>query len=315
MRLLNTRNWTLAKREAAAGYMYVTPWIIGFLLLTVGPMLASLYFSFTDYDIVSSPRWIGIQNYTQLFQDPLFWKSLQVTLYFAILSLPSSLVTGFFLAVLLNQNVRGIRIWRTIYFLPSVLSGVAVTLVWITMFNPQIGVVNQILEGIGVKGPSWLSDPDWALPALAIMALWGVGQNMIIYLAGLQSVPQDMYDAAKVDGANAWQSFRSITIPMMSPVLFYNLVLGLIGTFSYFTQVYIASSSVSGGARELGGPARSTLFYNLYLFQNAFRYGRMGYASAMAWVLFIIVLILTALIFRSSSMWVYYEGELRSKSE
>ncbi|MCC6894091.1 MAG: sugar ABC transporter permease [Anaerolineae bacterium] len=309
------RDWTLARREAAAGYMYVAPWVVGFLLLTVGPMLASLYFSFTDYDIVSSPRWIGIQNYTQLFQDPLFWKSLQVTLYFAILSLPSSLVTGFFLAVLLNQNVRGIRIWRTIYFLPSVLSGVAVTLVWITMFNPQVGVVNQILEILGFKGPSWLSDPDWALPALAIMALWGVGQNMIIYLAGLQSVPQDMYDAAKVDGANAWQSFRSITIPMMSPVLFYNLVLGLIGTFSYFTQVYIASSSVSGASRELGGPARSTLFYNLYLFQNAFRYGRMGYASAMAWILFIIVLILTALIFKSSSMWVYYEGELRSKSE
>ncbi len=315
MRLLNTRDWTLAKREAAAGYTYVMPWVIGFLLLTVGPMLASLYFSFTDYDIVSAPRWIGLQNYTQLFQDPLFWKSLQVTLYFAILSLPSSLVTGFFLAILLNQNVRGIKIWRTIYFLPSVLSGVAVTLVWITMFNPQVGVVNQILEVLGVKGPSWLSDPDWALPALAIMALWGVGQNMIIYLAGLQSVPKDMYDAAKVDGANSWQSFRSITIPMMSPVLFYNLVLGLIGTFSYFTQVYIASSAVSGASRELGGPARSTLFYNLYLFQNAFRYGRMGYASAMAWILFIIVLILTALIFRSSSMWVYYEGELRSKSD
>ncbi len=310
MRLLDTRNWTLQKREAAAGYIYVAPWIVGFILLTVGPMLASLYFSFTNYNIISPPSWIGIGNYTELFQDPLFWKSLQVTLYFAVLSLPSSLVLGFILAILLNQKIKGIGLWRTIYFLPSVLSGVAVTLLWIMLFNPQIGVVNQILEKVGIKGPSWLSDPLWALPALAIMALWGVGQNMIIYLAGLQSVPADMYDAAKVDGANALQRFRYVTIPMMSPVLFYNLVLGLIGTFSYFTQVYIASNAAT---REIGGPARATLFYNLYLFQNAFRYGRMGYASAMAWVLFIIVLILTALIFRSSSLWVYYEGELRGK--
>jgi multiple sugar transport system permease protein len=303
---LNTHQWTLARREAAAGYLFVSPWIIGFVLLTLGPMLASLYFSFTEYNVVNPPKWIGTQNYTRLFSDPLFWQSLKVTLYFAVLSLPSGLVLGFMLAVLLNQKIPGVKLWRTLYFLPSVLSGVAVTLLWIILFNPQIGAINQLLENIGIKGPGWLNDPDWAIPSLVIMALWGVGSNMIIYLAGLQGVPVDLYDAAKVDGASSWQRFHSITIPMMTPVLFYNLILGLIGTFSYFTQVYV----VTEGA---GGPARSTLVYNLYLFQNAFQYFEMGYASAMAWVLFVIILVLTGLIFKSSSVWVYYEGELRGK--
>ncbi len=304
--MLNIRDWSLAKREAAAGYFFILPWIIGFTLLTLGPMLASLYFSFTDYNIVEAPRWIGLNNYTRLFNDELFWQSLAVTLRFAVLALPSGLVLGFVLALLLNQDVPGVKIWRTIFFLPSVLSGVAVTLLWLMLFNPELGVVNKLLEQIGIKGPGWLQDPDWAVPSLAIMALWGVGQNMIVYLAGLQGVPADLYDAAKVDGANRTQQFRYVTIPMMTPVLFYNLVLGLIGTFSYFTQVYVAT----GGS---GGPARSTLFYNLYLYQNAFRYNDMGYASAMAWVLFVIVLTLTLLVFRSSSLWVYYEGELRGR--
>jgi multiple sugar transport system permease protein len=304
--VFNIREWSLAKREAAAGYMFILPWIIGFTLLTLGPMLASLYFSFTEYNVIEAPRWIGLNNYTRLFNDPLFWQSLGVTLKFAVLALPSGLVLGFLLALLLNQDVPGVKIWRTIFFLPSVLSGVAVTLLWLMLFNPELGVVNKLLEQIGIKGPGWLQDPDWAVPSLAIMALWGVGQNMIIYLAGLQGVPVDLYDAAKVDGASRGQQFRYVTIPMMTPVLFYNLVLGLIGTFSYFTQVYVAT----GGS---GGPARSTLFYNLYLYQNAFRYNDMGYASAMAWVLFVIVLTLTGLVFRSSSLWVYYEGELRGK--
>lgn len=312
MKLFNIRHWSLAKREAAAGYLYISPWIIGFILLTIGPMIASLYFSFTRYNIVDPPQWIGLQNYKKLlFDDPIFWQSVKVTLYFAVLSLPSSLVLGFILAILLNQKIPGVNLWRTIYFLPSVLSGVAVTLLWVILFNPQIGVVNAVLETIGIKGPGWFADPDWALPALVIMGLWGVGQNMIIYLAGLQGVPSDLYDAAKVDGAGAYQRFVNVTLPMMSPVLFYNLVLGLIGTFNYFTQAYVASGAVT---KEMGGPVRSTLVYNLYLYQNAFRYNEMGYASAMAWVLFVIVLGLTALVFRSSSLWVYYEGELRGKS-
>lgn len=307
MRWLNIHQWSLARRESAAGYLFVSPWIIGFVLLTLGPMIASLYFSFTQYNIVDPPKWIGTANYTRLLNDPLFWQSLKVTLYFAVLALPSGLVVGFMLAVLLNQKIPGVNLWRTLYFLPSVLSGVAVTLLWVILFNPQIGAVNLLLEKVGLKGPGWLNDPDWAIPALVIMSLWGVGQNMIIYLAGLQGVPVDLYDAAKVDGANTWQRFRAITIPMMTPVLFYNLILGLIATFSYFTQVYVAT-------RGAGGPARSTLFYNLYLYQAAFRFNEMGYASAMAWVLFVIILLLTGLIFKSSSLWVYYEGELRGKS-
>jgi multiple sugar transport system permease protein len=301
----------MARREAAAGYLFVTPWIIGFLLFTIGPMIASLIFSLTRYDIVNPPQWVGIQNYAELLRDSVFWQSVKVTLYFALLSLPSSLVLGFILAVLLNQDVPGIRLWRTIYFLPSVLSGVAVTLLWVLIFNPQIGVVNAVLERLGINGPGWFADPVWALPSLAIMGLWGVGQNMIIYLAGLQSVPPDLYDAAKVDGAGSWQRFRFVTVPMMSPVLFYNLVLGLIATFNYFTQAYVASDAVIG---DVGGPVRSTLFYNIYLFQNAFEFNRMGYASAMAWVLFVIVLLLTLLVFKSSHLWVYYEGELRGRS-
>jgi multiple sugar transport system permease protein len=307
MRLLNIQHWSLARREAAAGYFFLSPWIVGFVLLTLGPMIASLYFSFTQYNIVDPPKWIGTANYTRLLGDPLFWQSLKVTLYFAVLALPSGLVVGFMLAVLLNQKIPGVNLWRTLYFLPSVLSGVAVTLLWVILFNPQIGAVNLLLEKVGIKGPGWLNDPDWAIPALAIMALWGVGQNMIIYLAGLQGVPVDLYDAAKVDGANSWQRFKAVTIPMMTPVLFYNLILGLIATFSYFTQVYVATEGT-------GGPARSTLVYNLYLYQAAFRFNEMGYASAMAWVLFFIILILTGLVFKSSSLWVYYEGELRGKS-
>ncbi|MCU0511962.1 MAG: sugar ABC transporter permease [Anaerolineae bacterium] len=304
--MFNIKHWSLAQREAAAGYFFITPWLIGFTLLTLGPMITSLYFSFTDYNIIDPPVWVGLQNYTRLFNDDLFWQSLRVTLYFAVLALPSSLVLGFVLAILLNQDVPAVKIWRTIFFLPSVLSGVAVTLLWLMLFNPELGVVNKLLEEIGIKGPGWLSDPNWAVPSLVIMSLWGVGQNMIVYLAGLQGVPPDLYDAARVDGAGTLQKFRYVTLPMMTPVLFYNLVLGLIGTFSYFTQVYVAT----GGA---GGPARSTLFYNLYLYQNAFRYNDMGYASAMAWVLFVVVLSLTALVFRSSSLWVYYEGELRGR--
>ena len=311
MQLLNMRQWSLARREAAAGYLFVTPWIIGFLLFTIGPMIASLIFSLTRYDIVNPPQWIGAQNYADLFRDPIFWQAVKVTLYFAALSLPSSLVLGFLLAVLLNQDIPGIRLWRTVYFLPSVLSGVAVTLLWVLLFNPQIGVVNQILELLGIKGPGWFADPDWAIPSLVIMGLWGVGQNMIIYLAGLQSVPADLYDAALVDGAGVWDRFRFVTLPMVSPVLFYNLVLGLIGTFNYFTQAYVASGAVND---DVGGPVRSTLFYNIYLYQSAFKYNQMGYASAMAWVLFVIVLVLTLLIFKSSDLWVYYEGELKGRS-
>jgi multiple sugar transport system permease protein len=284
-------------------------------------MLASLYFSFTDYNIVNPPSWVGLANYAKIFSgipdairthspealgDPLFWKSLQVTLYYAMMALPLGLIVSFFLAILLNQKIPGVNLWRTIYFLPSVIAGVAVTILWVRIFNPRVGILNPILEKFGIPGPGWLSSPNWAVPALVIMSLWGIGGGMIIYLAGLQGVPTDLYDASKVDGANLFQRFRYVTFPMMTPVIFYELVLSLIATFQYFTEAYVAS----GGS---GGPARSTLFYNLYLYQNAFKYFDMGYASTMAWLLFVVVLVLTLLVFRSSQYWVYYEGQLRGR--
>jgi multiple sugar transport system permease protein len=303
------RRLSLARREALWAYAFIAPWTIGFIIFTIGPMLASLFFSFTDYNIIDAPRWIGITNYVNLFQDDLFWHSLGVTFKFAVIALPLGLVFSYLIAVLLNQKITGINIWRTIYFLPSVIAGVAVALLWARIFDPRFGILNPFLERFGIKGPGWFSDPHWAISALVIMSLWSVGGNVIIYLAGLQGVPTDLYDAAKVDGATAWQRFRYVTLPMTTPVIFYNLVLGLIGTFQYFTEVYVITSA-SG---TLGGPARSTLFYNLYLYQNAFKYFHMGYASTMAWVLFIIVLGLTLLIFRSSDIWVYYEGQIKGK--
>ena len=196
--------------------------------------------------------------------------------------------------------------WRTIYYLPSVIAGVAVALLWMRIFNPKIGILNPFLARFGIQGPGWLNDPKWAMPALVIMSLWGVGGGMIIYLAGLQGVPTTLYEAAKVDGASLWQRFWHVTLPMVTPVIFYNLVMGMIGAFQFFTVVYVAT----GGS---GSPARATLFYNLYLYQNAFKYFEMGYASTMAWILFLIVMALTILVFRSSAVWVYYEGELKGR--
>ena len=297
---------TLSQRESIWAYLFVAPWIVGFLIFTVGPMAASLYYSFTKYNIVDTPVWRGLDNYIKLaLNDPLFWHSLKVTINFAVLALPLNLIIGFAIAVLLNQKIPGVNLWRTMYFLPSVIAGVAVALLWVRIFNTRIGILNPFLESIGIANPpGWLQDPAWAVPSLVIMSLWSVGGSMIIYLAGLQGIPTTLYEAAKIDGANSLQRFWNVTIPLMTPVIFYNLVLGLIGAFNYFTEVYVATNGN-------GGPVRSTLFYNLYLYHNAFKFFDMGYASALAWVLFVIVLIVTLLVFRSSPMWVFYEGEVR----
>jgi multiple sugar transport system permease protein len=297
------RSTSLGRHEAMWGYILVSPWIIGFILFTAGPMLASLGLSLTDYDVVNTPQYIGLTNYARMLtQDPRFWQSLKVTLVYAVVAIPLGLAAGLGLALLLNVKVPGIAVWRTIYYMPSVVSGAAVSVLWLYIFNPRFGVANWILSWFHIKGPNWLSSPDWALPSLILMSLWGVGGGMIIYLAGLQGVPTALYDAALVDGANSWQRFWHITLPMISPVIFYNLVTGIIGTFQYFTNAYIMTD---------GGPNDATLFYNLYLYVSGFRYLAMGYASALAWVLFFIVLGLTTLIFKSSAAWVYYEGELR----
>jgi len=301
------RRPSLAQREAIWAYFFISPWIIGFFIFTLGPMLASLYLSFTDYNIIDPAIWKGIGNYGKIiFEDQLFWHSLQRTLYFASLALPLGLAFGFFIAVLLNQDIPGVNLWRTVFFLPSVIAGVAVALLWMRIFNSRIGILNPLLKTVlGISNPpGWLQDPDWAIPSLVIMSLWGVGGSMIIYLAGLQGIPTTLYEAAKLDGANNLQRFRNVTLPLMTPVIFYNLVIGLIGSFQYFTEVYVTT----GGE---GGPVRSTLVYNLYLYQNAFRYFDMGYASALAWILFLIVMVVTLLVFRSSPMWVFYEGQVK----
>jgi len=307
MRLFKKKHLSLEKRRWLWAYAFISPWLIGFTIFTLGPMLISLYYSFTDFNIIDAPVWTGVDNYQKVFfNDPLFWHALKKTLYFAALALPLGLAFGFFLAVLLNQDVPGVNLWRTMFFLPSVIAGVAVAILWVRIFNPQVGIMNPFLENVlGIQNPpGWLSDPEWAIPSLVLISLWGIGGSMIIYLAGLQGIPTTLYEVAKIDGANSWQRFRFVTLPLMTPVIFYNLVLGLIASFQYFTEVYVAT----GGD---GGPVRSTLVYNLYLYQTAFRFFDMGYASALAWILFLIVLGATLLVFRSSAMWVYYEAEAK----
>lgn len=291
-------------QEVLAGYVFVGPAILGFLIFALGPVAASLYLGFTDYDL-SQMHFIGLKNYaTLLFQDPLFWQSLKVTFVYTIFSVPLGLAAGFSVAVLLNQKVHLLSVYRTIYYLPALVGGVAASMVWLWLFSRDFGLVNFFLRLVGIQGPSWLGDPTWVMPAFIIMSLWGVGGPMLIYLAGLQGIPSELYDAAKVDGAGAFGRLRHVTIPMMTPVIFFNLVMGIIGTFQVFTQAYVMTS---------GGPNNATLFYVLYLYQNGWQYFKMGYASALAWVLFLIIMVFTALVFRSSPAWVYYEGEMRGR--
>ncbi len=289
-------------RRNVDGWLFASPWIIGFFLWTLGPMLASLFYAFTNWDLITTPTYVGLANFTTMFNDALVWQSLQVTTVYALVSVPLHIVFGMVLALLLNAGVRGQRFYRTAFYLPSVLSGVAVALLWRWLFSTEFGLFNLLLSYVGITGPSWLGDPKWAMPSLILMSLWGVGAGVIIYLASLQGIPTDLYEAAEVDGATAWTKFWRITLPMMTPVLFFQLVTGFIVALQVFTQAFIMTS---------GGPNNATLFYLLYLYRNAFEYFRMGYASALAWVLFIYILVLTLLLYWSSNRWVYYEGEDR----
>jgi multiple sugar transport system permease protein len=293
----------LARREALTFYLLISPWLIGFLLFVLGPMLASLGISFTRWDLLSPARFVGLDNYERMFtRDPLFWQSLRVTALYTMVYVPVELVGGLALALLMNQKLRGLSVFRTIFYLPSVLPGVAFVVVWMWILNPDVGLLNTVLGWVGIEGPRWLASPQWALPALLLMSLWGLGRTMVIYLASLQGVPQHLYEAAAIDGAGAWHSFWKITLPLLTPTLFFNLVLSVISTFQTFTSAFVATD---------GGPLDSTLFYVLYLFRQAFQFFNMGYASALAWVLFVIILGLTLLIVRSGRAWVYYEGERR----
>ena len=280
--------------------MFISPWLIGFTVFTAGPFLLSIYLSLTRYDIVSPPVLIGAANYHKLlFDDPLFWKSLWITLKYAMVAVPVGIVAGVSLALLLNLNLRGISVYRTVFYIPAIVPVVATSVVFVWILNPQIGLLNGLLRNMGIIGPAWLQDTRWAFWSLVFMSLWAVGGSMIIYLAGLKDVPISLYEASIIDGANAWQRTRHVTLPMITPVIFFNLIMGVIGSFQYFTQAYIMTQ---------GGPEDSTHFYALYLFNRAWRYLDMGYASAMAWILFAIVMTLTIVIFRSHRRWVHYGG-------
>lgn len=290
-----------ARRNFLWGLFFTSPAILGLLLFVAYPVLASLYYSFTSYSFFGAYKWIGMINYTDLFSDDSWWMSLGNTLYILIFSVPLGILLALGLALLLNIKTRAQAIYRTIFYIPSIMPIVATAVVWNYVLNPQYGIVNNMLSAIGITGPGWLSSPYWSKPALIIISLWGVGNLMIILLAGLQDVPRDMQDAARVDGAGAWQRFRHVTIPFLSPHLLFALVTGLIAGFQYFTPVFVITNGN-------GDPAGSTLIAPLYLYQNAFRFFKVGYASAMGWILFIIIVILTVLVFRIVGRRVYYGG-------
>lgn len=292
----------LAWREAWAFYAFISPWVFGFLAFTLYPILASFYYSLTQYDIVSPPRWVGVGNYRELFTDRLFWQSIKVTVYYTALSVPLGIAASLALAVLLNQKVPALSVFRTLYYLPSVITGVAVALLFQWILNPDFGLVNYLLFKLfHIKGPGWFYDRYWAIPSFVLMSLWGLGGPMVIYLAALQNVPTELYEAAELDGAHAVHRFRYVTLPMISPVILFTFITGIIGSFQAFTQIYVVTTG-------RGGPNYATLVYVLYLYQQAFRNFRMGFASAQAWILFLIIFGLTLLALRASRKRVYYEA-------
>ncbi len=291
-------------RHPFVPWVLLTPWLIGFVAITLGPMLASLYLSFTDYNLLGDSTWVGVDNYVRMFtDDPKFLTSAGVTLRYVLISVPLQLVFALAIAVILNQGLAGLAFYRSMYYLPSLLgSSVAIALLWRQIFG-STGLVNQVLGALGFTNlPAWIATPDHALTTLILLHVWTFGSPMIIFLAGLRQVPQDLYEAAAVDGAGAWTKFLRITIPMLSPVIFFNLVLQMIHAFQTFTQSYVISSGT-------GGPVNSTLVYTLYLYQQAFGNFRMGYASAMAWLLVVVIGLLTAAAFGTSRHWVHYAGE------
>jgi multiple sugar transport system permease protein len=301
---VRTRAKAAARRkQSLTAYLFLLPWFGGMILLTAGPLLASLYLSFTNFDLLQAPVWIGLDNYIRLFtSDARYMRALMVTLTYVILGVPLNLAFALLIAVLLNQKVRGLGLFRGIYYLPSLLGGsVAIAVLWRQLFGRE-GVINAALSVFGITGPNWIGMPQYALYTLILLHVWQFGSAMVIFLAGLQQVPNELYEAAEIDGASSWHKFWQITLPLLTPVLFFNLVLGIINSFQAFTSAYI----VSGGT---GGPADSTMFYTLYLYQQGFSNFRMGYASAMGWILLLIIAAFTAFNFLASRRWVFYGDE------
>lgn len=301
----------MKRKNNITGFLFASPWIIGFLLFTLYPILISLYYSATDFSLFKPAVWVGLENYKNLFKDALFVKSLYNTLYMTILGTPIFLFCGLMTALMLNLKVKGQSIYRTIFFVPAIIPVLATSLVWLWVLNAQSGLLNVVLKIVGISGPNWLTNSAYTKLSLIIIGAWGSGQIMIIFLASLQDVPKSLYEAAEIDGASVWKKFLNITLPGISPIIFFQLIMGVIANLQYFTQAYIIASVTSGGGLNsaTGGPENSLLFYALYLYQNGFVYFKMGTASAMAWILFVIVAAITWLVFKSSAKWVTYGGE------
>lgn len=290
-------------RNVGLGLAFASPFIFGFLFLTLIPFAQSFYYSLTEYDLFNEPRWVGLENYRRILEDPSFYKSLSNTFFMAFIAVPFHLTVSLLIALLLNMKVKGIALYRTLYYLPVAIPVVANSILWLWIFNPQYGILNGILRGLNLPEQAWLMDPALTKPSLIIMGLWGTGGGALIYLAALQGIPRELYEAAAIDGANAWDRFRHITFPALSPVTLFQLIMGLIGAFQIFTESFIFANGATGG------PDQSLLFYAVNLYREAFVNLNMGYASALAWILFVIVMLITLIIFKTSLRWVYYGGE------
>lgn len=302
------RFWTFSRKEALAAYLFVSPFIIGFLVFTLFPMLFSIYMSFSEWDIARPPVWVGLQNYQAMFSDKVLGQAWYNTLFFVIFSVPLTLAFSFALALLLNRKMKAGGVWRTVFYLPAVMPAVATTILWLWIFTKDFGLLNYILSPLGLPKISWLGDPNYTKISLIIMSLWQAGGGTVILLAALKNVPQELYEAAMIDGANSWQRFRHITIAMVSPALFFQLIISMIGALQMFTQTYVLAGR---NQNSPGGPRNSLMFYVMYLYLNAFRYFNMGYASAMAWVLFFVIVLITLIQFKTLGNKVYYEFETR----
>jgi multiple sugar transport system permease protein len=296
----------LARRDAVDGYLFILPWLLGFVLFTAGPMIASMVLVFVDWDLLTSPSWAGTANLERMIKDPLVGISLGNTAYYTFLSVPGRLVVALLGAMLLNAHVRGLSFFRTAFYLPSVLPLVASAILWMWMYNPQVGLFNQGLQAIGLPRLGWLWDPNLSKPSLILMSLWTTGNVMIIFLAGLQSIPQGLYEAAEIDGAGWWSKFWNVTIPMLSPVVLFNLVMGVIYSFQVFGIVFLMTGT---GGQAAGGPNNTTLMSVVYVYRIAFEQFNMGYGSANAWLLFFVILVFTLVQWKLSDNWVYYEGK------
>jgi multiple sugar transport system permease protein len=284
------------------GFFFIAPWVLGFIIFTVIPLVQALFLGFTDSNSITTPKFVGWKNYIALFHDSDFLSSLSLTVRYAIFAVPLGIISSLTLAALLNSKIKGVYLFRTILYLPAVVSGVSISLLWRWILDKDMGLLNMILGKFGIQGPGWLSDPEWVLPSYILIALWGAGGGILTYLAGLQDVPRSLYEAAEIDGAGWFKKFIKITVPMLTPVIFYNLIMGIVGAFRKFSDAYI-----------IGGAGNQGRFYMVYLYQNAFNYFKMGYATAMAWVLFIIILLLSLLVFKTSTLWVFYNTELKKR--